>query len=75
MEVRGHLGTESLMHMYESTSHGKLWIASDYLNVPYGACGVDAGGAQAVEVCLIPVKGCQRRAELAVLVLQMPDET
>lgn len=39
------------------------------LNVPDGASGVDARCAQPLWICLIPIKGCQRRTELAVLVL------
>lgn len=39
------------------------------LDVPDGASGVNARCAQPLWICLVPIKGCQRRTELAVLVL------
>lgn len=42
-----------------------------HLYIPNGARGVDAGRAQALGVCLVPVEGCERRTELAVLVLHL----
>lgn len=38
------------------------------LDVPDGAGGVDAGGADALGFGFVPVEGCERTAELAVLV-------
>ena len=42
-----------------------------HLYIPNGARGVDAGCAQALGVRLVPVEGCERRTELAVLVLHL----
>jgi len=40
-----------------------------HLNIPYCAGGVDAAGAQVLRIRFTPVKGGERGAEVALLVL------
>jgi hypothetical protein len=44
--------------------------AGSHLDVPDGARGVDAGGAQPFEILFVPIEGRQGRTELALLILR-----
>lgn len=69
--VRGHGGEDSCLAPGDVVDllvvGDELRLHDGALNVPDGAGGVDAGGADAVVIDVVPVEGGEGRAELAGL--------
>ena len=58
----------SALNTSTDTSRYLCALVTD-LNIPDGACGVNARGTQPLWIGLVPIKGRQGSTELAVLVL------